>query len=219
MTGVQTCALPIYAASFSPGPLSPGEIITLLGFNALPSVSVEINGTPAPILYAGANQINAIVPFGLDLTSPASLQMNGQNQNVKLALPVAAASPAIFTQNGSGLGSGAILNADYSVNSFANPARRGSTVMIYGTGFGTLSSPVTDGQVVVGANLTTASVTATVAGFPAQVSYAGAAPGLIAGLTQINVLLPDRLVHNLIAPVVLNISGSSTINGVTVAIQ
>ncbi len=207
------------AASLSPGPLSPGEIITLLGFNAFPSASIQINGVAAPILYAGANQINAIVPFGLDLTAPASLAVNGKSQNVNLTLPVAAVSPAIFTTAGAGLGPGAILNEDYTLNSFSNPAPAGSIVMLYGTGFGALQSPVMDGQAAAGLDVTVANVTATVAGVPADVRYAGAAPGLIAGLAQINVQLPLKTIHNSIAPIVLTIAGVSTINGVTVAIQ
>jgi uncharacterized protein (TIGR03437 family) len=207
------------AASLSPGPLSPGEIITLLGFNALPTVSVRINDSPAPILYAGANQINAIVPFGLDLTSAASLEVKSANQIVTMTLPVAAASPGIFTVACTGLGTGIILNEDYTPNSFANPARPGSVIMVYGTGFGTLSSPLSDGQTAAAANPTTLPVVATVTGLPAAVLYVGAAPGFIAGLTQINVQLPAGATHNFIAPLALTVSGLSTVNGATVAIQ
>jgi uncharacterized protein (TIGR03437 family) len=207
------------AASLMPGPLSPGEIITLFGFNGLPNVSVKVDGFPAPILYAGNSQINAIVPYGLDLTHTASLQLQTPAQSITLALPVAPTSPAIFTLSGTGLGSGAVLNEDYSVNSPANPARAGSTIMVYGTGFGGLLSPVTDGQAIAALNPTAGLVTATVAGLSANVVYAGAAPALVAGLTQVNVQLPAGLVHNLVAPLGLTISGSSTINGVVVAIQ
>jgi uncharacterized protein (TIGR03437 family) len=136
-----------------------------------------------------------------------------------MSLPVAPTSPAIFTLSSTGLGSAAILNQDYTVNSFDNPASPGSIIMIYGTGFGLLQSPVIDGQAVVTPDLTVLPVSATVAGMQADVVYAGAAPGLIAGVIQINVRLPAGLAHDLIAPLVLTVSGSSTINGVIVAVQ
>jgi uncharacterized protein (TIGR03437 family) len=207
------------AASFSPGPLSPGEIITILGFNAPATASLRIDGSPAPILYVGPNQINAIVPFGLDLASAASLNLINQNQKLTLQLPVAPAAPAIFTTTGTGLGPGAILNEDYTPNSFDNPAHAGSIVIVYGTGFGTLRSPVTDGQEVVEANPSTIPVTATVAGLPATVLYVGGAPGLIAGVTQINLRLPASVIQNPTALLVLTVSGSTTPSGVTVTIQ
>lgn len=209
------------AASFITGPLSPGEIVTLLGFNGLDGVSLSVNNLPAPILYAGMDQINAIVPVELNpnQSATASLNVRNSSQTQTLNLPVAAVSPAIFTLTGTGLGQGAILNQDYTVNSFYNPALPGSIVMVYGTGFGPLTLPVTDGQAVSGADPATLAVTATVAGQPASVLYAGAAPELIAGVTQINVQLPAGVAHNLSAPLVLTVAGSSTINGVTVAIQ
>lgn len=211
----------VNAASLSPGSLSPGEIITLFGFNALPpsSFSLQIDGAPAPVLYAGASQVNAIVPFGINLTSPAQLQLQNANQSLNLSLPVAPASPAIFAINSDGLGIGTILNQDYTVNAYNNPAPPGSIVQVFGTGFGALQSPVPDGQTVASADLTASTVTATVAGVQANVLYAGAAPGEIAGLMQINVQLPAGLAHNLTAPLVLAISGSSTSAGITVAIQ
>ena len=209
------------AASFAPGPLSPGEIITLLGFNGLDGVSVSVNNLPAPILFAGSNQINAIVPVELDPNqSPtASLNVHNRSQSQTLNLPAAAVSPAIFTLTGTGLGPGAILNQDYTLNSFYNPAPPGSVVMVYGTGFGSLTLPVVDGQPVAGADIGALTVTATVAGQQASVLYAGSAPGLVAGVTQINVQLPTGVIHNLTAPLTLTVAGSSTINGVTVAIQ
>lgn len=209
------------AASFAPGPLSPGEVITLLGFNGLDGVSVSVNNVGAPILYAGSNQINAIVPVELDPNqSPtASLTVQNRSQSQTLNLPAAAVSPAIFTMTGTGLGPGAILNQDYTLNSFYNPAPPGSIVMVYGTGFGALTQPVIDGQPVAGADIGALGVTATVAGQQASVLYAGSAPGLVAGVAQINVQLPAGVVHNLTAPLVLTVAGSSTINGVTVAIQ
>lgn len=207
------------AASLSSGPLSPGEIITLLGVDASGNVSMLVNGLPAPLLYAGAGQVNAVVPFGLALNSPALLQLRNDSGTVSATLPVAPASPALFSANGTGFGPGAILNQDYSFNSLDNPADPGSVVFFYGTGFGPLQATPADGQPVPGANATMFPVSATVSGLPAVVLYSGAAPELIAGMTQVNIQLPGALAHNPSAPITLSVAGSSTANTVTVAIR
>ena len=127
------------AAGLHPGAISPGEIITLLGGIPETEPLLFINDVPAPILYAGAHQMNAIVPFGLDLSGPATLDLQSGSYSIaKIAMPVAPAAPALFTESGAGSGPGAILNQDYSFNSDGNPAARGSTVMLFGTGFGVL---------------------------------------------------------------------------------
>ncbi len=202
------------AASLAPGPIAPGEIVTLLGsFSGASPVSV--NNASAPLLYAGTSQVNAIVPFGMSLTGPAAVQLGGL---ASVPIPVAPVAPALFTVNGGGNGPGAILNQDYSPNSLSNPAARGSVVMLFGAGFGVLTPPVADGQTVAGAS-SVASVTATVGGLPASVTYAGAAPGLIAGLYQINVQIPAALAPGLATPVVLAIGSQSTQTGVTVSVK
>ena len=209
----------VNAASFAAGAASPGEIVSLFGSFSSNSPAVLWNGVPAPILYAGPNQINAIVPFGLDLGNPAQVQIQQGQANTTLSVPVAAASPAIFTLNETGRGPGAILNQDYSVNSAANPAARGSAIMIYGTGFGTLTPLPADGQIEPLAAVTTSTVTATIGGIPAEVLYAGAAPTLIAGVAQINVRVPAGVNPGGAVPISLQIGTFTTPTGVTVAIQ
>ena len=208
------------AAGLSPGPLSPGEIITIFGANSPPATSLKISGALAPILYSGPAQMNAIVPFGLDLGASAMLEIRYPQRTAAISLPVARVTPGLFATEGTGVGAGAALNEDYTMNSLANPARPGSVVTVYGTGFGVLQSTVSDGQPVTAANSAAATITATVAGLPATVLYAGAAPGLIAGMDEVDLRLPAGVVHNSSAPVVVTINGSSSVsNVVTIAIQ
>ena len=209
------------AASLVSGPVSPGEIITILGVPGTSAASplLLINGTQATTLYWGPGQINAILPFGLSLADTATIDLQSQARSIgKVSVPVAAAAPAIFTLLGNGTGPGAILNQDYSVNSPANPAQGDSIIMIYGTGFGAVNPPAADGQRATGPAATTLPVTATIAGVPAQVIYAGAAPGLIAGVAQVNVRVPKGLPSST-APIALSIGGLTTPAGITVAIQ
>src|SRR5262249_34210852 len=86
------------SASLQSGPIAPGEIVTLLGSFPL-APSVLINGVRAPVIYAASQQINAIVPFGLDLNGPADVQIRSQNRVVaEGSIAVQAAMPGLFTQ-------------------------------------------------------------------------------------------------------------------------
>jgi uncharacterized protein (TIGR03437 family) len=209
----------VSAASLLSGPVSPGEIVTIFGRADLAAASaVQFNGASAPILYAGTGQVNAIVPFGLDTSGAVKLEILSPKQSLGVAsLPAATVSPALFTVGSTGSGPGAILNQDFSVNSFSNAASAGSIVMIFGTGFGALIPPAADGQLATAAAPTAQLVSATIAGVPAEVIYAGAAPGLIAGVVQINVQIPPGLPANPAAVVSLSIGGVTSGPGVTVS--
>ena len=190
----------VNAASLSPGndpfapegAVTPGEIVAIAGMNLPPDPQVSFDGLPAPILYADANQINAVVPFGVSAPSTV-VSVEGAGA---FRLPVWPAVPALFTSNSNGSGNGqvAALNQDLSVNSSDNPAKAGSIVAAYMTGAGPMTPPIGDGQLgplqppfpmpVLG-------VSATVNGVNAPVLFAGQAPGLIAGAVQVNVQIPE----------------------------
>lgn len=200
------------AASLQPGAISAGEIITVFGSFTSTNPMLLFNGLPASILYAGMNQINAVVPPGLAPEGTATMKVVQDSSRGELALRLAPASPAIFTVPAGGTGQGAILNQDYSLNSDLSPAAPGSVVMVYGTGFGALHSPLVP--------TTVAPVTAMIDGIAAEVTYAGAAPsGPMFGLIQINVRIPQTPGPNLQAPLFLSVGGRSTPPGVSIAIR
>ena len=58
-------------------------------------------------------------------------------------------SPGIFTLPPGGIGSGAVLHADYTVVSEANPAKPGETIQIFLTGLGKVSGNVPAGAAPV----------------------------------------------------------------------
>jgi uncharacterized protein (TIGR03437 family) len=221
-TGAPAVLTVVNGASLLPGPLSPGEIVTILGGPALAATAaVRINAAPAPVLYSGPGQVNAIVPFGLDTTTTATVDLSSDQQPLGTAAsqPTAAVAPAIFSVGGNGGGPGAILNEDYSINSPSNPAARGSVVIIYGTGLGALNPAIADGSVATDPSAAVAPVSASVGGSPADVLYAGSAPTLIAGVAQINIRIPADLPPASAAPVVLTVAGVSTPPSITVAIR
>ena len=63
------------------------------------------------------------------------------------------------------------------------------------------------------------TVTATVGGVDAPVIYAGPSPGLIWGLTQVNVIVPDKAPVGPAIPIMINFGNRSTQAGVTIAVK
>ena len=228
------------AASGVPGPVAPGEIISIFGTNLGPAtgvtgtiannllstegagIQVMFDNNPAPLLYVSATQINAIVPFALNGVSQTQMTVvNGGTPSTPVDLVVAPTAPALFTSTQSGTGQGAILNTNSSVNSTTNPAAQGSVIVLYATGGGETSPPGVTGNITPanGTGLKTISgVTVTVGGVAADVMYAGTAPGFVEGALQINVQLPASLPAGA-QPVLVTIGGATSQKLVTVAVQ
>ena len=229
------------AASFSGGAVAPGEIVSLFGTalgpeagagltftnpwlvaNALEGVHVLFDGVPAPITYASAGQVNAVVPYAVAGKSSTELQVEYLGAlSPAVTMPVAAAVPGIFTVSATGSGPGAILNnSDYSLNSAANPVARGDWVQIFLTGAGATSPAGVDG-LLAGPPYPTVkgNVTVTMDNIQCTTNYAGAAPYLIAGLTQINAQVPAGVTPGANVPVVVTIGGVSSQANVTLAVK
>jgi uncharacterized protein (TIGR03437 family) len=227
------------AGSYANGAVAPGEIISLFGTNMGPAtgaglsltpaglvstnvggVQVLFDGTPAPLIYARSDQVSAIVPYGVagHVTAQVTVVFNGQ-PSTPLTVPVTDSAPALFTADASGKGQGAILNQNGSVNSSTNPAGKGSVVVLYGTGEGATNPPGVDGQ-IAGSVLPKPilPVSVTIDGRDAVVLYAGAAPSEVAGVIQVNVLLPDGINSGPV-PVVLKVGSATSQAGVLLAVQ
>jgi uncharacterized protein (TIGR03437 family) len=228
----------VSAASFTSSAIAPGELITIFGASIGPSapvglalesgkvatslggLAVSFDGNLAPLLYAAAGQIDAVVPFAVAGKSTTLMQVSAPGgATFSATLPVSAAAPAIFVIGASG--QGAILNGDLSVNSPAHPAARGSSITIYATGAGLLSPPVADGTIVSATNLplSVASISVTIGGQPATVGYQGAAPGLVAGVMQIDAQVPAGVTPGAAVPVTMSVAGTSGLNTVTMAVN
>ena len=64
-----------------------------------------------------------------------------------------------------------------------------------------------------------ATVSLTIGGVPAQVTYAGGAPGYPAGLMQINAVIPSTIPPNVATQVVLTIGSANSQPGTTIALH
>jgi uncharacterized protein (TIGR03437 family) len=214
------------AASRASGPVAPGEIISIFGGNLGPSAGVPtlvsggsiqtliaetqvtFDNIPAPLLFVSATQINAIVPYGIAGRASTRLAVVYKNTpSAVVTLNVADAAPGIFTINPSG--QGAILNEDGTVNGLLSPAPKGSVVVLFATGEGVTSPFGTDGKIIA-ADATqllkpVSQVKVTIGGYPAEVQYAGSAPGSVAGALQVNAVVPDGAPSGSTVPVVLTV--------------
>jgi uncharacterized protein (TIGR03437 family) len=234
----------VNAASNVAGAVSPGEIVTLYGAyigpaspagfqvntdgtyaKSLGATRVLFDGVPAGIIYVSAAQVNAVSPYGLAGKSTTQVQVEYQGVlSNAISVPVQAAHPGLFTVDASGLGGGAILNQDSSLNGGLNPAARGSVVMIYSTGGGVTIPPGVDAAITPAPPsplllLATKPVSVTIGGIAATVSYSGAAPSQIAGLTQINAQVPAGVTPGTKVPVIVQIGTWQSQPGVTLAVQ
>ena len=128
--------------------------------------------------------------------------------------------PALFTLDASGQGQGAILNQDYTVNGPGKAAARGTIVSIYATGEGQTTPAGVDGKLAAEPlPQPQASVTVRIGGVDAEVLYRGGAPGLLAGLIQINALVPSGAATGDAVPVLLIFGGVSSQTGATMAVK
>ena len=167
--------------------------------STLAGVQVLFNGKAGTPIYVSSTQINVIVPYevaGQATTSMVVQYLGGSSAAFNLS--VAVRSPGIYTLNSAGL-QAAALNQNGSVNgtgangtAYASPD---TTVVFFATGGGQTSPASLTGSVTpIGSILyKVPNVTATVGGQPAVVEFAGGAPGLVAGVIQVNVHIPKNL--------------------------
>jgi len=238
-TPTATAAGVVNAASFLGGAVAPGEIVTIFGTGIGPptltglilsragvfeslvaDTQVLFDGVAAPLVYVSGTQTSAIVPYGVAGRPNTQMVVEYQGRrSAAVSLPVAAAAPALFSLNASGRGGGAILNEDSSVNGPSNAAAKGSIVVLFGTGEGQTDPPGSDGRLATSVfPKPVLPVSVRIGGLAAEVLYAGAAPGLVAGVIQVNVRIPAEAASGNV-PVVVTVGSASSQADLTVAVR
>lgn len=228
------------AASGVGSQLSPGEIISIKGsglgpgtpvsfsVNTLTSptlagVQVTFSGYSGTLLYVSSTQINVTVPYEIAGRSTTNIIVTYQGiPSAPISQPVGPASLGLFTNNATGSGQAAILNQNYTYNTSAAPAAQGSYISVYATGGGQTNPASSDGEVSPTTSLlplvAQPFVTATIGGKTAPVLFAGAAPGYVTGVVQLNIQVPTGITAGAL-PIVVSINGVPSQTTATVAVQ
>ena len=186
-----------------------GEVVSIYGVGLGGSNAVSFDGMAAPLLYVSPSQVNAVVPLGVRGRDSVRMRVSGGGNPVEMPVYLAANLPAIFQQAD---GTAAAINEDGTVNSAANPAKKGSVVAMWVTGVWG-SAAGTDGAVSPGAadhgccgvivgEFTTAR---------AEVLYGGAAPGLVVGVSQVNFRIPPDFPGGPLTVVRLTAGGETSV--------
>jgi uncharacterized protein (TIGR03437 family) len=196
---------------------------------SLGGVSVSANGTLVPLFFVSPTQINFQAPWEL-LGAQASIvvTVNGSASSAQ-AVSLQTASPGIFSLDSSGAGQGAIQISNTAIfaaaagsvppGAIGRPVNPGEFLTIYCSGLGYVSpQPATGAAAPSGAlSNTQLTVTSTIGGASAPVTFAGLSPGFV-GLYQVNVQVPNAAPAGSQVPVVIT-AGGVVSNAVTIAVQ
>ncbi len=149
-----------------------------------------LTGTTLPVVYSNEEQVTVATP----VTAPAgnSFLLYFTWQGLQLIHPVPmrvqAATPGVFVG-----------------------VQDGNRVALYATGLGALTGTLGIGEFVPTETLlpATNAVSVTIGGRDVVVEFAGGAPGLLGGVYQVNVLVPEGLTAGRY-PVVMTVAGESS---------
>jgi uncharacterized protein (TIGR03437 family) len=210
-----------YAAE---APLAPGSLIAIFGShladgaiaaqalplpNQLGQTQVIIGGQPMPLIFVSDNQINAMLPYDLGVNRQQQVVVQrGTSYTMPETITLAAAGPAVFTRDQSGIGPGLVFDVRFRSIDNNNPAAAGDAIVIYTTGLGDVTPPIPAGMPAPLDSLfaTASPATVTIGGVDApQVLFAGLAPGFT-GLYQVNVVVPDGVAPGDAVPIVITVA-------------
>jgi uncharacterized protein (TIGR03437 family) len=209
----------IYGTDLGPAVGEAGRFDEKTGLVATNIAGVELmfDQVRAPLLFVRHDQINLQVPMEVAArqVSRVTVFVNGISSEAA-ELPVARAGPAFFTLDGSGRGPVVAQNQDGSLNTSEAPARRGTIVTLYATGQGQVTPPVRTGQVGPRTEpfpQPAEQVTIVIDEKPAEVLWAGLAPGLL-GVLQINARVPENVASGPVS-IRIRVGGALSPDGTT----
>jgi uncharacterized protein (TIGR03437 family) len=193
---------------------APGMILSAFGSGLAPStqsasnvplplslagVSATVNGVAAPLYFVSPGQINLQVPYETG-AGTAVLGVNNNGQVASYSFPVSAAAPGVFVD----------WNNSEALVPFST-GKPGDTLLAFITGEGMVAPALATGAspfLYTPLSLLPQPllpVAVTVGGMPAQIEFAGIPPAL-AGVTQINFVIPDNAPLG-VQPVVVTVGG------------
>lgn len=202
-----------HAATNRPGPGSPNQLMRISPALSCPEpIGVVVGGFRAEASSTSGETVFAI-PEAVDPAVPTEVYVTCQTRSLFAPFPLAMtpAQPRLFV-NPANQPLAELAQTGEVVDAGA-PVKAGSIVSLFGTGFGGLDTADLNGR-----RRELGNVTATVADLPAEVFYAGTAPGQTIGLTQINLRISPDAKPGL-QPVVVYVDGQPTQGGVVLAVR
>jgi uncharacterized protein (TIGR03437 family) len=221
------------AASLAPGPIAPGEIVSVMGAGMGPAaglqpslvggrvpttaseVQVLFAGVAAPLFYVGADRIYAQAPYSLDGKTQAAVEVVYQDRHSNsFTVQVAPSAPGLFADAGRAIAS----HANGDLVGPASPARPGEVVTFWATGEGQTSPPGVDGQPAEAPYpKPVLPVSMAIGGVGAENVSAALAPGF-AGLCQVNARVGSQAPTGDQIPVVLTVGAASSAAGLYISV-
>ncbi|MBL8179816.1 MAG: hypothetical protein JNK48_34370 [Bryobacterales bacterium] len=178
------------------GQPAPYPTLSLGNFSgAIPLAT--LTGTAMPVLHSNDSQVTAAAVAGVPASGTYLLYFGWQG--LQLIHPetvrVQAATPGLFTASGAKDGPANAQYEDGTRNTAENAAGAGTVVQLFATGLGALSGNPALGEFFGAASrvATANAVTVTIGGTPAEVVFAGGAPGMVGGMYRVDVVVPEGL--------------------------
>jgi len=215
----------VNAAHLGSAGLSPGGLITIFGSNLanapkpalpIPYLPDELGGTSvmigtfkAKLLYVSPTQINAQVPVELTSDSAQVKVLVNNLETDAVTLKVLPYDPGLFTADGDPAGLVAGLNPNLTPITVASPAKRGTIIMLFGTGWGPVIPAVASGQFAGTTVQTVQKPEVQLSGWSIPVIYSGLSPGFV-GVYMVQFQIPADAPTGDAVPVVLGIGGRGT---------
>jgi uncharacterized protein (TIGR03437 family) len=197
---------------------------------ALSGTSVTIGGQSAFIDYISPTQVNAQVPSNVGTGSQPVVVRTPSGATAMSTITVNSTEPGLlatapFLIGGKQYAVALVANTSTYVlppgaitGVTSQAAQPGSTIVLYGVGFGSVSPAIPAGQIVSQSNQLVGALQIFLGGTQAQVSYAGLAPSFV-GLYQFNVVVPASLPANNLTPLTFTLGGTAGTQTLYTAVQ
>lgn len=224
-----------YSTSFAPGGLfsifgaNLASTTQQAGSYPLPStlggasVVIVATGEQCPLWYVSPTQINAQMPYDVGAGSVQVQVRTAVGVSNTPTITVSARAPKIFSLDFSGQGPAVVTTPSAQILTTATPAAPAQNIVLWMNSMGAVTGSIVAGQpapgLAAGSQLSTVTdtVTATVGGINAPVTFAGLSPGSV-GLYQVNLQAPFVVLTGPVA-VTVTVGGQTTQTAMTIPYQ
>src|ERR1700730_7791318 len=94
-------------------------------------------GESMPLFFVSDSQINAMLPYAIAVNRPYQvIVQRGTSTTIPETITLAAAGPAVFTKDQTGIGAGLVFDSQFRSIDTTNPATAGNARWEHPPGFG-----------------------------------------------------------------------------------